>query len=145
MALGNRYTSLRTQEKGGCCHKQYHISLHPFPLHTSSATQVSVRGGGSVGASRVIKRCHGVRGKRMPANFTAPDPNKSCRGVTWAGVGQVREVYGAPVTLPGGLGQVRVSRHPGPVPLNNVQALPSIDVWSGSYIKLMLNILRARL
>lgn len=42
----------------------------------------------------------------MPANFTAPDPNKSCRGVTRAGVGQVREVYGVPVTRPGGLGQV---------------------------------------
>lgn len=47
----------------------------------------------------------------MPANFTAPDPNKSCRGVTRAGVGQVREVYGVPVTRPGGLGQVLVSRH----------------------------------
>lgn len=101
----------RTREKGGCCHKQYHISLHPFPFLTFSAT--SVRGGGreSVSAFRVIKRCHGVRGKRMPANFTAPDPNKSCRGVTRAGVGQVREVYGVPVTRPGGLGQVLVSRH----------------------------------
>lgn len=83
----------------------------PLPLHTFSATS-GIRGGReSVSAFRVIKRCHGVRGKRMPANFTAPDPNKSCRGVTRDAVGQVREVYGVPVTRLGGLGQVLVSRH----------------------------------
>lgn len=101
----------RTREKGGCCHKQYHISLPPLPTpHIFSHLWVE-RGRESVSAFRVIKRCHGVRGKRMPANFTAPDPNKSCRGVTRAAVGQVREVYGVPVTRLGGLGQVLVSRH----------------------------------
>lgn len=114
MALSNRYTSLRTHARG---RKAAVVTNSITFLSTPSPSthfQPPLGGEGrreSVSAFRVIKRCHGVRGKRMPANFTAPDPNKSCRGVTRAGVGQVREVYGVPVTRPGGLGQVLVSRH----------------------------------